>query len=324
MQIHGGISGEELQGLDREIVDFSVSVNPCAPLPYINNIADIDKYPSRMSEKFCRVISNFYKISPDEVLPLGGATEGIYLLPNFFSSPAGIFPIYGDYLDAFSRYNIEVEEFKTLPDLCDSDLFLIVNPQNPTGDYYTREQICAFARRNPHTTVVIDEAYQEMGQGCESCIGESQEKNIVVLRSLTKATGWPSLRAGFFVGDSALLSKFKQRVLPWQITSQQLNLIEYFYDNYDQFRGTWNHFDSIRTQLLSDLSELPLEIIDGRAPFITFILPKNVSLQQKFFREYGLLIRDCSSFGLENNYRIMPQCVSDNRKLLSAMKDILC
>jgi len=323
MQNHGGISGEELARLGREIIDFSVSVNPGAPHPYSTHIVNIDKYPSRTSEMFCQIVSSFYNIDSATVLPLGGATEGIYLLPHFYKKPAGIFPIYGDYLDAFSRDGVDVIEYRSLPEYCDADLFLIVNPQNPTGEYFSPHTIREFAHRNPHTTVIIDEAYQEMGYQCESCIGSEMPKNIVVLRSLTKATGWPSLRAGFFVGDKQLIEQLKGRTLPWQITSLQLELIAFFYNSYAQFEETWSNFDDLRDQLVKEIQALSLTVLDGRAPFITFIAQSNTLLQRVLFKEYGILIRDCRSFGLKDHYRIMPQGAEDNRTLLNALKECL-
>ena len=323
MQIHGGISGEELQRVDRKIVDFSVSVNPVAPWPIVRSIKDINRYPSRISYRLREIVSNFYSIDIERVVPLGGATEGIYLLPFFYSTPAALFPVYGDYLDAFSREGVEVKEFKTLPTLYDGDLFLIVNPQNPTGEYIQPQDIISFANRNSRVTIVVDEAYQEMGVGCESCINLNTPDNIVVLRSLTKSSGWPSLRAGFFVASRDNAEMFVGRVLPWQITSQQLQLIEYYYNMYSSFNDTWNYYNQLKNELVDALSRLPLKILDGKAPFITFRIDNRVDLQSTLFDKYGILIRDCSSFGLKGYYRVMAQSTDENRLLVRSLGELL-
>lgn len=323
MQIHGGISGEELLSSGRDIIDFSVSVNPGAPMPLLTHLPDFHRYPSRSSDRFCDIVSSFYKINPEMILPLGGATEGIYLLPRLFKKPAGLFPLYGDYVDAYKRESIEVVHYEKLPETSDVDLFLIVNPQNPTGYYLEPESILRFAQKNPHTTVVVDEAYQEMGEECESVISLDLPENVIALRSLTKATGWPSLRAGFFVGSEEMIEKLRKWVLPWQITSLQLNLIELFYNSNDQFRSTWDHSAILRKQLVKDLKALNCELLDGRAPFITFSLPKSLDIRGELFENHDILIRDCESFGLPNWYRIMPQSSEHNRMFIEALRDII-
>lgn len=323
MQIHGGISGEELLLSGRTIIDFSVSVNPGAPLPILNHLPDFHRYPSRSSERFCAIVSSFYSINPEMVLPLGGATEGIYLLPRLFRKPAGLFPLYGDYVDAFARESIEVAHYDELPETTEADLFLIVNPQNPTGYYIEPEDILRFAGENPHAVVIVDEAYQEMGEQCETVISREMPENLVALRSLTKATGWPSLRAGFFAGSEIMIRRLRGWVLPWQITSLQLELIEYFYSLNDQFRATWDYSAQLRRGLVQQLKELNCTVLEGRAPFITFSLPGEVDIHKELFDKYDILIRDCRSFGLPGLYRVMPQSVQDNSSFIAALDSIL-
>lgn len=323
MQIHGGISGEELAAQGRNITDFSVSVNPCAPMPLLNNLPDFHRYPSRSSERFCEIVSSFYGIDPAMVLPLGGATEGIYLLPRLFRKPAGLFPLYGDYVDAYRRESIEVTPFEKLPESVESDLFLIVNPQNPTGYYIEREDILSFARTNPDTVVIVDEAYQEMGDRCESVISKEMPGNLLALRSLTKATGWPSLRAGFFAGSEEMIQRVGSWVLPWQITSLQLDLIGFFYSSNDQFRATWEYAASLRGELVQQLEEIGCRVLSGRAPFITFALPKPADIHRELFENYDILIRDCRSFGLPGWYRVMPQSSESNSAFIAALSSII-
>ncbi len=323
MQIHGGISGEELLDKGREIVDFSVSVNPAAPMPLLKTVPDFHRYPARSSRRFCQIISDFYKINSNTILPLGGATEGIYLLPRLFKNPVGLFPLYGDYVEAFAREKIDVTPFDKLPEFTDADLFLIVNPQNPTGYYIELSDIINFASANPDTAVIVDEAYQEMGHGCETLIRREIPKNIVVLRSLTKSTGWPSLRAGFFVADQSMIEKFQSWVLPWQITTLQLELIDFFYKNYVQFQATWETSSISRTALCRQLDELGCTVLHGSAPFITFKIPSETDLQSYLLNMHSILIRDCTSFGLQSWYRVMPQGTEDNLILISAIENSL-
>lgn len=323
MQIHGGISGEELRSSNREILDFSVSVNPFAPQPVLTHIRDLERYPSRISERFSSMLADHYSVSSEMILPLGGATEGIYLLPNIFRDPAGLFPLYGDYIDSFKRHAIDVTSYELLPECCNHDLFLIVNPQNPTGFYIEKEEIVRFAQRNPETTVVVDEAYQEMGEFCESVIAPDLPRNLLILRSLTKASGWPSFRSGCFVGNKDTISVLRKWVLPWQITSTHLHLLELYLNHYSHYRETWKHHRIERDFLYEQLCSRGVEILDGRAPFLTFRAGGKVSLQNELFEKYNILIRDCTSFEMEGWYRIMPQDRVSNCRLLESLDSLI-
>ncbi|MDK6572337.1 aminotransferase class I/II-fold pyridoxal phosphate-dependent enzyme, partial [Escherichia coli] len=72
-------------------------------------------------------------------------------------------------------------------------LIYIANPNNPTGNFLTEQEIDAFLAQIPATVIVVlDEAYTEFTQKEERIDSFSLLKkypNLIVSRSLSKAYG---------------------------------------------------------------------------------------------------------------------------------------
>ena len=95
----------------------------------------------------------------------------------------------------YSRYEKEC--------ISGADVVYLINPHNPTGQLLTRDYIGRLAKNNPNTLFVIDEAYMEFASTDQSCIPlVTEQKNIVVTRTFSKAYGLAGIRLGFAVSHS--------------------------------------------------------------------------------------------------------------------------
>ena len=86
----------------------------------------------------------------------------------------------------------------------------ITNPNNPTATVLTAAEILSFVDALPaHVTVVIDEAYHEFvhDAGYESAMElVRQDRNVVVIRTFSKAFGFAGIRTGYAAGRTSLIS----------------------------------------------------------------------------------------------------------------------
>jgi histidinol-phosphate aminotransferase len=103
-------------------------------------------------------------------------------------------------------------------------LVFVCNPNNPTGTVVTRERLVRFLRSVPHDVVVaLDEAYREFVTDPDVPDGLSllQEfRNLIVLRTFSKAYGLAGLRVGYAVAaDPALTAALRQTQVPFAVTS---------------------------------------------------------------------------------------------------------
>ena len=87
----------------------------------------------------------------------------------------------------------------------DADLVIIGNPTNPTGVLHPAELLRRLVR--PGRLLVVDEAFMDAVPGePETLITGGSMDGVLVLRSLTKTWGLAGLRAGYAVGDPAVIT----------------------------------------------------------------------------------------------------------------------
>lgn len=343
MQIHGSTPYEELRQLGltpSEIIDFSASVNPLpSPLNINDSLRGVDlkNYPERDNSELIKVISDTYDVSDLNVLASAGTTEVIYSLPSLFKHPLILAPSYGDYEDAFSKKSVAIQKMifsflmsegiegavDQLEDL-NWDLLIIVNPNNPTGEYLEPEEIKILLERFSDRTILIDEAYQELGEDCKSALSLlKSHNNLIVLRSLTKSYGLPGVRCGWLGASDEMCSSIRNILIPWAIGYLDKALFTKVLENKKEYHKQWQKILDQKDLMLKKLKNAGIQIHSGRAPFFLIDVENASEIRLKLLEKFHLHVRDCTSFGLENYIRIMPGTEESNNKLISAILQIL-
>ena len=83
-------------------------------------------------------------------------------------------------------------------------LFIWTNPNNPTGTLVPAEEIAAFAR-GFRGVVVIDEAYADYASSnCVRLAADAHNRNVIVMRTFSKAYALAGLRVGYCIGPADL------------------------------------------------------------------------------------------------------------------------
>ncbi|RAT04438.1 histidinol-phosphate transaminase [Bacillus cereus] len=99
----------------------------------------------------------------------------------------------------------------------------ICNPNNPTGTYVNDRKLTQFIEGiSENTLIVIDEAYYEYVTAKdfpETLPLLEKHKNILVLRTFSKAYGLASFRVGYAIGQEELIEKLNVVRLPFNVSS---------------------------------------------------------------------------------------------------------
>ena len=105
----------------------------------------------------------------------------------------------------------------------DVNLVFLCSPNNPTGGLLERAAVLQIARRLlGRAVVVVDEAYLEFA-GTPSLLTEfSQQPNLVVLRTLSKAFGLAGVRCGVTLASPALIGVLQKIIAPYPIPTPVL------------------------------------------------------------------------------------------------------
>jgi histidinol-phosphate aminotransferase len=221
--------------------DFAVNVRGQAPPAWLReHLVDaldrIGRYPSTEDdEEARRAVAARHGRRRDEVLVLAGASEGFALLPALaparaalvhpsFTEPevalcqAGV-PVHHVMLDAADGYALHPE---LVPD--DADLVVLGNPTNPTSVLHRADAIRPLARAG--RTLVVDEAFMDAVPGEVESLAADRLPGLLVLRSLTKTWALPGLRAGYALGDPALLDRLAAHRPHWPVGTLVLAAVE--------------------------------------------------------------------------------------------------
>jgi histidinol-phosphate aminotransferase len=102
-------------------------------------------------------------------------------------------------------------------------LIFVCNPNNPTSTVVDPQALARFvAAVPPHILIAIDEAYVEYirdGMQPDSLGLVRSYRNVVVLRTFSKAYGLAGLRIGYAIGAPEVITALKKVVVPFTTTN---------------------------------------------------------------------------------------------------------
>jgi histidinol-phosphate aminotransferase len=193
--------------------DQNTPPDPGVPqVPLAESFARLQEYPDGTYTELREAAAEYCGVPPEQVVVGAGADELILLCARTFLGPGSSAaieePTYGLY-----RIATELVGASTAAAADGADLIWLCNPNNPTGELRDPAEIAAIARAHPAAAVVVDEAYYEFaGVTCVPLLTE--HSNLVVLRTLSKAFGFASLRVGWAVASKAAAAELELRRPP--------------------------------------------------------------------------------------------------------------
>lgn len=135
-------------------------------------------------------------------------TDPTWKWPCLFARQAGAEVIEIPIYDAACHYRLTPEALRAAVD-ARTTLIYIVDPNNPLGIRYTRQEIAAFAAiaKEVGALLVHDCTYRDFADGHHPALLEAPEHSVVSL-SFSKWLGLAGLRIGALVAPAALLEEF--------------------------------------------------------------------------------------------------------------------
>ena len=159
-----------------------------------------------------------------EVLAVAGSQAAIQALPAL--RPAGrvgvLSPTYAEHAHAWRRAGHQVTALHAEGLAAAAghlDVLIVVNPNNPTGQYFTPGFLLDLHDRLAARGgwLVIDEAFMDVTPE-HSLAPACGREGLIVLRSLGKFFGLAGARAGFVLADERLRTHLAARLGPWPLS----------------------------------------------------------------------------------------------------------
>ncbi len=253
--------------------DYSVTTNFLGPnlngiKSMMTNICQINHYPSE-DKTFFKEGLDFLGVNQSNVMWGNGASELIDLVIRTLVK-----------INSYTSYskfnNVQYMEYERcclnngLVEESSGDILLIINPNNPTGDFYEKDDI----RRRINmlksgSTVIIDESMifwfgpdwrsQTFLSEENFILSLKQNKNInvIMVQSWTKIFSCTGLRFGSVVCfDSHLINEFEKYKTPWAA-----NILSYYYlkgclEDTKYLEETWKQTPLLRQNIKNKIIEL--------------------------------------------------------------------
>lgn len=334
------------------LLDFCYLVNPY--YPQVKMIEEmkasfemlLTQYPSGMERNSLLAAKNF-GVEQNHIVIGNGAAELIKSLLSYLSETEKcgfIRPTFEEYPNRCKKEN-EVIMNVSYPDFSYtadevisyfsehkvSSLFLI-NPDNPSGNYISRENILEIASwaEKENIRLVVDESFADFSDEERNSIIEEEVlqtyPHLIVVKSISKSYGVPGLRLGVLASfDTDLISFLKKDVAIWNINS--------FGEFYMQIAGKYKKdyvaalkkYRAERNRFISCLKTIHyLRVIPTQANFVMceVIGKKSKELTEKLLSEKEIFIKDLTpKINDGKQYiRLAIRNEADNDRIIEAFK----
>lgn len=338
-----------------QMLDFCYLVNPYFSRSKIidemqaNFRTLISEYPSGMKVNTL-LASKCWGVKEDYIVPGNGAAELIKALMEILPGTLGVtrptFEEYPNRRDAESLVTFvpQNDEYRyTAQDLMDffgkypADNLLLINPDNPSGNFIPMEDICVLADwcEKKGVRLIVDESFVDFSEGWENNTLLNNKiletyPHMLVMKSISKSYGVPGIRLGILCSaDVEIISQIKKKVSIWNINS----FCEFFMQIYTKYEKDYKRacekFINERNDFESKLREISfLRVIPSQANyFLVEVLPpyKAREIILKMLKDYNILMRNCSEkegFDGKQYMRIAVRDHKDNTRLIEALKTI--
>ena len=339
-----------------KLLDFCYLVNPYFPTMKMKDElrANFDvllqEYPSGMFVNSL-LAGKYFNIRQEYVCVGNGAAELIKsAIQQFADKKIGVvYPTFEEYPNRMPAENIvkyipqnadfayTSYDLKTFFIGKDVKLLLLVNPDNPSGNYISKNEVLGLVKwaAEHKISVIVDESFVDFTDNHKdnsllyNDILESNQ-NLMVMKSISKSYGVPGLRLGVFAtSDKEIIAKMKKDVAIWNINSFAEYYMQIFAKYEKDYQEACDKFIEERQLFFNELQQISfLRVIKSQANYFLCEVTKkytSTELTRLLLEKADILIKDCSTksaFDNRNYIRIAIRDRKDNSKLVETLKKL--
>lgn len=314
---------------------------------------DILEYYPPQNYDVAKKVASIIQIESDNIFVGNGAIEVIQAamhnfagnkialpIPTFssyyeFKSPTSEIEYYQ--LDKNNNYQLNVDNFINFIKEKKCDTAILINPNNPTGEFLSTNNIHHFLNSLQELDlIIIDESFIHFAYEDENFKLSQNESliykypNLIIVKSMSKDFGIAGIRAGYGIMSKERVKCLVSNGYLWNVSG----LCDYFFSTYGekefqvQYESERKRYISDTISFVDDLSKIQgLKVYKTKANFALIeILSENISsfdMVVELLVEKGIYIRDCADkIGLDGEFvRIASRSKEENIQIVNAINE---
>ena len=341
---HGGPNWAELRDMGltpEEVLDFSVSSNPFAPplgVKKILNTVVVNRYPDSEATELRQCLSERLGVAPANIQAGNGSIELIRLIAwAYFRHGDSVLilePTFGEYevacqivgSEAFRQWGKaeegfapRIEETANLIKQRHPAGVFICNPNNPTGNYLSRQEIETILDSCEDGLLILDEAFIAFVNEGWSSIDLIHRGNVIIVRSMTKDYALAGLRLGYAIANQEVIDSLHRVCPPWNVNVVAQKAGVAALEDTDYLEQCKQKVRQAKQFLIGELHRIGFTLVPSKANFFLVKVGNGKRFRAALLR-HGILVRDCASFGLPEYVRIAPRTMPECQKLVTIIR----
>lgn len=196
----------------------------------------------------------------------------------------------------------------------------VTTPHNPAGTEFRRAELRELLSAvEDHTLVVVDEAYGEYAESPSSIELVSDHDNLAVTRTFSKAYGLAGLRVGYAVVPDKWADAYARVNTPFAVNELACRAAAAALSDDEHLETS---VESARWSREYMQRELAAPTVDSAANFVLAHVGDAETVAERS-KQAGVVIRDCTSFGLSEHVRISCGTREETRLAVETLNDVL-
>jgi histidinol-phosphate/aromatic aminotransferase/cobyric acid decarboxylase-like protein/choline kinase len=282
-------------------------------------------------------LANYLRCKPENVYLLNGASQFFPMLRRYFVGRRVLLPqpTFGEYHRAFPDAATYRDDGRFSPGEIlhrggDSDLIVVVTPNNPTGTTAASGELQDLIRSVDNKTVLVDESFIDFSEepSLIPWLEQEDHSNVIVLKSLSKVLGVPGLRIGFVHTTDPIWAEHIESELPvWNVNSVAEHFIELLLKYPAELPSSFKQSRMDREAFSQELSRLEIveEVFTSGGNFLLTKLRTSEEeadwLADALLIDHGIYVKSISSKFADGGtyWRVAVRTADDNTQFCDAL-----
>jgi len=342
---------EELRrerNIEGEIIKLASNENPHQPLEEIKQMVieeldNINRYPNSGSHYLSLELSEKHGLGQDQIFVGNGSNEIIDLLvrafvrpdedvmypfPSFIAYPliihqAGV----GEVKVPLSEYALDLEAMKNTV-TSKTKMVFVCNPNNPTGTYVPNDDVVTFLKGiREDIIVVFDEAYFEYVTAAD--YPDSRKlldrfRNIVILRTFSKAHSLSGVRIGYAMADPEVVTILHMVRQPFNVNRLAQAAARAALRHSGSLADRIEENNSERSRVAKEMREMGFIVPESQTNFLLAVPEGPDSNIVDRLMDLGIIVRSGAPWGLgAESFRVSIGTPAENSRFLEGLRNVL-